>query len=176
MNYLISISSYSEAPWGLSVLSLVTCIFTGIKISPSLWLRQRSKRYAFRAGQNLPDKEFRYLWTIIVIAAVHWGFNSMLRCYRLTSILQIILTFQHWAGVSPYTSAYALAETCVFGKQSLEPIHCGFPKKPSLIPKLRDHYAEFLNHSSLAHLRILSLTTCVGSRYRYLQHIFRSFF
>ncbi len=32
----IPISSYSKAPWGLSVQSRVTCIFTGIKISPSL--------------------------------------------------------------------------------------------------------------------------------------------
>ena len=87
MNYLISISTYSKAPWGLSVLSLVTCIFTGIKISPSLWLRQYPNHYAFRAGLNLPDKEFRYLWTIIVIAAVHWGFKSMLRRYRLASRL-----------------------------------------------------------------------------------------
>ena len=77
-NYLKSISTYSKAPWGLSVLSLVTGIFTGIKISPSLWLRQYPNHYAFRAGQNLPDKEFRYLWTIIVIAAVHWGFKSLL--------------------------------------------------------------------------------------------------
>ena len=37
------------------------------------------KSYAFRAGQNLPDKEFRYLRTVIVTAAVYWGFNSMLR-------------------------------------------------------------------------------------------------
>ena len=56
----IPISSYSKAPWGLSVQLRVTCIFTGIKISPSLWLRQRPDHYAFRAGQNLPDKEFRY--------------------------------------------------------------------------------------------------------------------
>ena len=35
--------------------------------------------YAFRAGQNLPDKEFRYLRTVIVTAAVHWGFGSKLR-------------------------------------------------------------------------------------------------
>ena len=77
--------SYSKAPWGLSVLSQVSGIFTGITISPSLLLRQRPNRYAFRAGQNLPDKEFRYLWTIIVIAAVHWGFKSKLRCYRLSS-------------------------------------------------------------------------------------------
>ena len=76
--YLTPISSYSKAPWGLTVLSRVTCIFTGIKISPSLWLRQLPDHCAFRAGQNLPDKEFRYLRTVIVTAAVHWGFNSNL--------------------------------------------------------------------------------------------------
>ena len=86
INHLTPISSSSKAPWGLSVLSRVTCIFTGIKISPSLWSRQRPDRYAFRAGQNLPDKEFRYLRTVIVTAAVHWGFNSLLRCYRVSSI------------------------------------------------------------------------------------------
>ena len=32
-----------------------------------------------RAGRNLPDKEFRYLRTVIVTAAVYWGFNSYLR-------------------------------------------------------------------------------------------------
>ena len=78
-NRLISISNYSKAPWGLFVLSRVTCIFTGIKISPSLWSRQLPDHYAFRAGQNLPDKEFRYLRTVIVTAAVHWGFGSKLR-------------------------------------------------------------------------------------------------
>ena len=75
----IPISSCSKAPRGLSVLSRVTCIFTGIKISPSLWSRQCPDRYTFRAGRNLPDKEFRYLRTVIVTAAVHWGFNSNLR-------------------------------------------------------------------------------------------------
>jgi hypothetical protein len=73
------ISSCSKAPWGLSVLSRVTRIFTGIKISPDLSLRQRPSRYAFRAGRNLPDKEFRYLRTVIVTAAVYWGFGSELR-------------------------------------------------------------------------------------------------
>ena len=57
----------------------VTCIFTGIKISPSPWLRQRPNHYAFRAGQNLPDKEFRYLRTVIVTAAVYRGFDPTLR-------------------------------------------------------------------------------------------------
>ena len=72
-------SSCSKAPWGLSVLSQVTRIFTGITISPSPSLRQCPDRYAFRAGRNLPDKEFRYLRTVIVTAAVYWGFNSKLR-------------------------------------------------------------------------------------------------
>ncbi len=75
-SYPNPISSRSKAPWGLSVLSRVTCIFTGIKISPDLSLRQRPSRYAIRAGQNLPDKEFRYLRTVIVTAAVYWGFGS----------------------------------------------------------------------------------------------------
>ena len=76
--YRIPISSYSKAPRGLSVLLRVTGIFTGTTISPSLLLRQRPDRYAFRAGRNLPDKEFRYLRTVIVTAAVYRGFNSML--------------------------------------------------------------------------------------------------
>ena len=77
--YLVSISSCSKAPWGLSVLSQVTSIFTSTTISPRLLSRQCPNHYAFRAGQNLPDKEFRYLRTVIVTAAVHWGFGSMLR-------------------------------------------------------------------------------------------------
>ena len=78
-SYQSPISSCSQAPWGLSVLPWVTCIFTGITISPGLSLRQRPSRYAIRAGQNLPDKEFRYLRTVIVTAAVYWGFGSKLR-------------------------------------------------------------------------------------------------
>ena len=35
----------------------------------------------------------------------------------------------------------------------------------SLLPKLRDHFAEFLNDGYLERLRILSLSTCVGLRY-----------
>ena len=73
------ISGYSKAPWGLSVLSRVTGIFTGTTISPGGLLRQCPNHYAFRAGRNLPDKEFRYLRTVIVTAAVYWGLNSKLR-------------------------------------------------------------------------------------------------
>ena len=84
--YQNSKTSYSKAPWGLSVLLRVPCIFTRIAISPRTPLRQCPNRYAIRAGRNLPDKEFRYLRTVIVTAAVYWGFNSMLHASRkLTS-------------------------------------------------------------------------------------------
>src|SRR5246127_581705 len=78
--------------------------------------RQWGSRYAIRAGRNLPDKEFRYLRTVIVTAAVYRGFVS--------ELAPLHLTFRHRAGVRPYTSAYALAESCVFSKQSLGPFHC----------------------------------------------------
>jgi hypothetical protein len=54
-------------------------IFAHIAISPSLWLRQCPTRYAFHAGRNLPDKEFRYLRTVIVTAAVYSGLGSKRR-------------------------------------------------------------------------------------------------
>ena len=79
MQYRIPVSSWSKAPWGLSVLAQVTSIFTGTSISPDALSRQCSNHYAFRAGRNLPDKEFRYLRTVIVTAAVYWGLNSKLR-------------------------------------------------------------------------------------------------
>lgn len=77
--YRNPISSYSKAPRGLSVLLRVTGVFTSTTISPGPLSRQRSDRYTIRAGRNLPDKEFRYLRTVIVTAAVYWGFSSKLR-------------------------------------------------------------------------------------------------
>src|SRR5690606_9719229 len=71
--------SYSEGSWGLSVPLRVTGVFTDTTISPSSWLRHRPDRYTIRPGPNLPDKEFRYLRTVIVTAAVYRGFGSMLR-------------------------------------------------------------------------------------------------
>jgi hypothetical protein len=73
--YPMSMLSCSEGSQGLSVPLRVPGIFTGTTISPSSWLRQRSNRYTIRAGRNLPDKEFRYLRTVIVTAAVYRGFN-----------------------------------------------------------------------------------------------------
>jgi hypothetical protein len=79
-----STPSYSKGPRGLFVLPQLTSIFTRTSISPGLWLRQWGSRYAIRAGRNLPDKEFRYLRTVIVTAAIHWGLGSQLRSEELT--------------------------------------------------------------------------------------------
>jgi hypothetical protein len=159
----------SKAPRGLFVLSQVTRIFTGTSISPSPPSRQCSSRYAFRAGRNLPDKEFRYLRTVIVTAAVHRGFSWGLRP-------PLPLTFRHWAGVSPYTSACAVAETCVFGKQSLEPAPCG----PLRLGGVRSHptgagrpfsrsyganLPSSLTEDRSSTSRVFPLPTSVGVRY-----------
>src|SRR6266571_338809 len=57
-----------------------------------------------------------YLRTVIVTAAVYRGFNS--------GLAALLLTFRHRAGVSPYTSPFGFAETCVFSKQSVGPLSC----------------------------------------------------
>ena len=49
----------------------------------------------------------------------------------------------------------------------LEPILCGPVSRAPLLPKLRGHFAEFLNNASPVGLRILSSSTCVGLRYGY---------
>jgi hypothetical protein len=174
---LVSRPSCSKAPRGLFVLSWVTRIFTGTSISPSPLSRQCSSRYSFRAGRNLPDKEFRYLRTVIVTAAVHRGFPSWLHS-------PLRLTFRHWAGVSPYTSACALAETCVFGKQSLEPVSCNPLTPCSQNTKLLGHpffrrYGVNLP-SSLTEVRSFTwggfpLPTCVGLRYGQNTHLASGF-
>ena len=67
---------------------------------------------------SLPTREAAcsYLRTVIVTAAVYRGFRS--------SLAALPLTFRHRAGVSPYTSPYGFAETCVFSKQSVGPLNC----------------------------------------------------
>lgn len=134
---------------------------TGNSISLSRCWRQRGSRYAIRAGRNLPDKEFRYLRTVIVTAAVYLGFNS--------ELAPLLLTFRHRAGVRPYTSSCDFAEPCVFNKQSPPPGLC--PRlqvalEPGLLlANLRRYFAEFLQHRSLKRLGILYQSTCVGLGY-----------
>ena len=137
MKYRNPILGCSKAPWGLSVLSRVTGIFTGTTISPGGLLRQCPNHYAIRAGQNLPDKEFRYLRTVIVTAAVYRGFDSMRE--------HLLLTFRHRAGVRHYTSSSNFAVPCVFVKQSLPPGLCPLAtvarRKGMFFPKLHMQFA-----------------------------------
>ena len=75
-----------------------------------------------RAGRNLPDKEFRYLRTVIVTADIHGGLGQLRK--------QPGFTFPHWSQVTPYTSTCVLAESCVFAKQSVAPLYCGSFEHP----------------------------------------------
>ena len=94
-------SDHSKGSRGLSVLLRVSGIFTGTTTSPRWLLRQCEDRYTIRAGRNLPDKEFRYLRTVIVTADIHQGFGSKLA--------PLALTFWHWSRVTPYTSSCEFA-------------------------------------------------------------------
>ena len=89
ITYPKSIRSYSKGARGLFVPQRVIGIFTDTTISPSSWPRQCPDRYTIRAGRNLPDKEFRYLRTVIVTAAVYWGFSSDLRSKLLNPPLNL---------------------------------------------------------------------------------------
>ena len=131
--------SCSKAPRGLLVLVRTDGIFTANALSPSPSPRQCPHDYSIRAGQNLPDKEFRYLRTVIVTAAVHWGFSSHREA--------LPLTFQHWAGVSPYTSTFVLAETCVFDKQFRGLFCCGPRSISTMIPRQKSSSRK--NNTSL---------------------------
>ena len=142
---------------------------TGNSISLSQRWRQRGGRYAIRAGRNLPDKEFRYLRTVIVTAAVYWGFDSKLA--------PLLLTFQHRAGVRLYTSPCGFAQPCVLSKQSPPPSLCPPPivayERGLLLANLRRYFAEFLQRCSLKRLGILYQSTCVGLGYDLMEGYFQ---
>src|SRR5487761_1473123 len=98
-------------------------VFTGTTSSPSRSPRQSFDRYAIRAGRNLPDKEFRYLRTVIVTAAGHRGFSSKLPpyCDGMTSPFNLPAPGRR----QPLYVVFDLAETCVFVKQSQSALRCG---------------------------------------------------
>jgi len=79
------------------------------------------------------------------------------------------LTYQHWAGVSPYTLPFGFAGTCVLDKQSpstllLKVRHYIWPGHlPKVTPRF---FAEFLEHSSPDRLGLLDQPTCVGNAVR----------
>ncbi len=73
-----SVPSYSKAPRGLFVHVQVGRIFTAISISPGSSSRQSQSRSTFRAGRNLPDKEFRYHRTVHCVMNYGWIRNLMI--------------------------------------------------------------------------------------------------
>lgn len=87
------------------------------------------------------------------------------------------LTFWHWSSVTPYTSTYVFAGSCVFDKQS--------PSILSLRPRLAagealsrsygHFFAEFLGDPSPVRLGLLDLITCVGLRYGFRSVVLRGF-
>src|SRR5213593_2078098 len=89
MQRLSPVLTCSKGSRGLSVVIRERGIFTTTATSPSRWRRQCSSRYAIHAGRNLPDKELRYLRTVIVTAAVYRGFGCELHSYELTLFLNL---------------------------------------------------------------------------------------
>jgi hypothetical protein len=110
------IKACSKGSRGLSVLLRVGGIFTATTISPSWSWRQCPSHYTIHARRNLPDKELRYLRTVIVTAAI----DPCLGCEREPTSV----TFGHWASVTLYTASCDLAQCCVFDKQLPGPFLC----------------------------------------------------
>ena len=161
-----SISSYSKASRGLFVQLWLTCVFTGLAISPSPSLRQYPSCYAIRAGRNLPDKEFRYLRTVIVTAGVHPRLGSRLPppYGGMTSPLNVRTLARH----HPLYILLRVKQGAVFLINShLDSLAAARLRGQVLLRTYDRFFAEFLNEGSLVHLRLLALFTCVGLRYGY---------
>ena len=87
--------------------------------------------------------------TVIVTADIHAGLDQELS--------PPAFTFAHWSRVTPYTWSYDLAESYVFAKQSVVPLHCG-PGEPghpfyrrygvNLPSSLRRFHSRALEYSS----------------------------
>lgn len=67
------ITEFSKAAWGLLVFLDFLRIFTQSSISPSQLKRQWKSRYVIHAGLQLIAKEFRYILTVRVTAAVYYS-------------------------------------------------------------------------------------------------------
>ena len=142
---------------------------TGNSISLSQCWRQRGSRYAIRAGRNLPDKEFRYLRTVIVTAAVYLGlqFRACTPPFNLPGTGQ----------ASDPIRRLATSQSPVFLINSRHPLVCAplhtcVEDWALLLANLRRYFAEFLQHCSLKRLGILYQSTCVGFGYGLMEELF----
>ncbi len=105
--------------YGSSVLSRVTCIFTGNYNSPSLKLRD-SAQIVTSVRSNLPDKEFRYLRDRYSYGPPFTGASSK-ASLALTSPLKLSSTRRQ-----PLYVIFDFLRDLCFDKQSPGPIHCGW--------------------------------------------------
>ena len=135
-------------------------IFTENSISLSRYRRQWRSRYAIHAGRNLPAKEFRYLRTVRVTAAVYLGF---VRCFNLSLIFK--------APGRPQTLYFMFcnfAKSCVFSKQSLPPFLAATsnliagPPYPEVTESICRVPSILLSHIALVYS---TNSTCVGFQY-----------
>lgn len=116
---------------------------------------------------------------VIVTTAVYWGLNSPLRTKVLTGPLNLPAPGRRQSVYIDLPSSHGR----VFLVNSRFPLFSATttsstrrsPAVAPLLPKLRGHFAEFLNHSSPERLSILYLTTCVGLRYGPYMHSLEAF-
>ena len=119
---------------------------------------------------------------VIVTTAVYWGLNSQLRSQRLlTGPLNLPAPGRRQSIYINLTSSHGP----VFLINSRFPLFSATPQhsnrkgsshhRAPLLPKLRGHFAEFLNHSSPERLSIFNLTTCVGLGYGPYTHSLEAF-
>ena len=82
----------------------------------------------------------------------------------------LLVSFQHRAGIGPYTSFFKFAESCVFSKQSPPHILCVLilcVYEEPFLPKVQGEFAEFLQSGYLISLGLVDLFTCGGLGYGY---------
>lgn len=88
------------------------CIFTGRLVETVFnSLSHSCGPELTRQGITLPLDDYSYRRRSLVLHSV-----SNKPC----DLSPPNLTFQHWSGLTPYTSSYELAGSCVFDKQSVE--------------------------------------------------------
>ena len=144
---MVPVQSCGKGARGLTVRPWAIRILTGLSISLGPCWRRRGSRYTLRAGRYLCDSEFRYLGTVGVTAAVCREFEGAGSRHLPSSPSS--------AGqVSDSIRRLRFAESCVFNKQSpppaAVPLRGPVSRVDPLIPRLRGHFAEFLQHGSHA--------------------------
>ena len=164
MRYQLPIPGCSKGSRGLSVLLRVHGIFTATSISPSRSLRHCSSDYAVHARRNLPDKELRYLRTVIVTAAVNRGFGCQLRppCGGLTDFLNLPApSTRH----SVYVLFTSLHRAVFLINSSQSRFSAAFRLAAERLPFSRSYGVKLpssLRTVLSSAVRILSSPTCVG--------------